>query len=148
MFDVLKRLISQVSAGRLFPEHDPRFERMSRKARLAALGEELASRELAKAGFTILERGWRWHRYELDIIARKGDVLVAAEVKTRSDDSFGSPQEAVPRWKQRRISRAAQAYMRQEKLHGCLLRFDIFAVTIPEGGHPEIVHLENAFSKV
>ena len=106
----------------------------------------MAGRKLRRDGYSILARNWRWHRYELDLIARKGDLVAVVEVKTRRDDRFGAPQEAVPVWKQRRIARAAQAYVRKENLDDCLIRFDIIAVTVDGEGGIEVNHIENAFT--
>ena len=66
---------------------------------LGDYGERLACRYLAGRGFTILDRNWRCARGELDIVARDGDALVVCEVKTRSDEGFGAPFEAVTRRK-------------------------------------------------
>jgi len=96
MLEALKRIIARLSGGRLFPYSDPRWKGLDYKKGLAARGEEMAGRKLRRDGYSILARNWRWHRYELDLIARKGDLVAVVEVKTRRDDRFGAPQEAVP----------------------------------------------------
>lgn len=62
---------------------------------LGKLGEELAVEFLQKEGYEILEANWVFQKAELDIIARKGEILAAVEVKTRSSLEFGLPQEFV-----------------------------------------------------
>lgn len=47
-------------------------------------GEELAEKYLRKLGYEILERNWHFGKNEIDIIAKDGNFLVIAEVKTRS----------------------------------------------------------------
>ena len=146
MIDAVKKFLSRVSGARLFPDAHPRWFDLAPKDRLAARGEMLAERELRRSGYTILVRRWRWHRFELDLMARRGDVVAVIEVKTRRDDSFGAPQEAVPVWKQRHIAAAARAYVAKENLDDCILRFDVVAVMLPPRGRAEIVHIENAFT--
>jgi putative endonuclease len=64
------------------------------------LGEQIAKKNLANKGYTILEHGWRWGKGELDFIAKKDGVLVFVEVKTRKKITFGMPEEAVSQKKQ------------------------------------------------
>ena len=146
MLIALKKLLARLSRGRWFPDFHPRWSDLAEKDQLAARGEELALRTLVKSGYRIMAQRWRWHRFELDLVARKGNTVAVIEVKTRRDDRFGSPQEAVPRWKQRRIITAAKAFVRHKRLEDYILRFDIVAITIPPGGKPEILHIDNAFS--
>ena len=56
---------------------------MLAKDALGKQGEDLAARHFVGAGFTVLARNWRCPVGEIDIVARDGDVLVIAEVKTR-----------------------------------------------------------------
>ena len=142
----LKRLTAWLSLGRVFPEHHPRWIDLPRKDSLAARGEFLAERELKRRGYRILGRRWRWHRFELDLIARRGDVVAVVEVKTRRDDRFGAPQEAVPIWKQRRIAGAARAFAAAQRLENVILRFDVVAVVLQPGKQPDILYIENAFT--
>jgi len=145
LYTIFKTIISRLTRGRLWPECHPDIVHMHPKDQLAVKGELLAETELKRAGYSIIAKGWRWHRYELDLIARKGNVVAVVEVKTRRDDSFGSPQEAVPVWKQRRIVTAARAFIRQHGLGDCLIRFDIMAILAPRGQTPQVEHITDAF---
>ena len=94
---------------------------------LGKMGEELAEKYLRNSGYEILERNWRFGKDEIDIIARDGDFLVIAEVKTRRTNYFGEPEEFVTRQKQRFLIRGANAYI--EKMDIDLeTRFDILSV--------------------
>ncbi|OQX81046.1 MAG: endonuclease [Bacteroidetes bacterium 4484_276] len=94
---------------------------------LGIKGEELAEKYLRNSGYEILERNWRFGKDEIDIIARDGDFLVIAEVKTRRTNYFGEPEEFVSRIKQRFLIRGANAYI--EKMDIDLeTRFDILSV--------------------
>jgi putative endonuclease len=62
---------------------------------LGSKGEDLAVRFLEKKGYRILSRNFRTPVGEIDVIAEDRNTLVFIEVKTRTDDSFGHPFEAV-----------------------------------------------------
>ena len=76
-----------------------------------ARAEEFIARKYEANGYQILERNWRFHPMELDIIATKNNVLVVVEVKARAYDDFIDPTEAVNLNKKRRIVKATNEYM-------------------------------------
>ncbi len=96
---------------------------------LGAKGEVLARRFLEKAGYRIIDQNYRTRFGEVDLIALDGITLVFVEVKTRSDHSFGAPQEAVTRQKQQRIIRVAQYYLSSHQENERPVRFDVVAIT-------------------
>ena len=110
------------------------------------IGEQLAREYLEKKGFAIMETNWRKGKHEVDIIAYKEGLIVFAEVKTRSRQDYGEPEEFVTIDKQRAYVRMADKYVvehnREEEV-----RFDIIAVEI-EGLDYHITHYEDAFSAV
>lgn len=106
-------------------------------------GEAAARSYLEKRGYVIAHTNWRWHHYELDIVAIAGGELVVVEVKTRSEDYLVAPEEAVDRAKIRRIVAAADAYVRRFNI-GLPVRFDIVTL-VGKKGKFEIEHLEDAF---
>ena len=109
-------------------------------------GEELAARHLTGQGYRIAERNWRAGKAgEVDIIAYDGPVLAFVEVKTRFDDSFGQPQSAITRGKQRQMALVAKRYLYQQELYGTVdCRFDVVAVTFDQG-QPHIELIKDAF---
>ncbi len=108
------------------------------------LGERLAADYLAQAGYEILERNWRFHRAEVDLIARHENVIVIVEVKLRHGQYFGPPQVFISKKKQRLLAFAASAY--QEQLdHAGQVRFDAVAITQDRVGNYRIQHLPDAF---
>ena len=108
-------------------------------------GEDIAAAFLRDLGYVILTRNFRKRFGEIDIIAEEGDTLVFVEVKTRSSAAFGSPLEAVDARKQRRMARAALAYLGSRKLHDRPARFDVVAVHLQPREKPRIEHVRNAF---
>ena len=111
-------------------------------------GEERAALYLRLHGYKIVERNFRCRQGEIDIIARKGDVVAFVEVKQRKNADFGEAREFVTYSKQRRVSAAAELWLLKTC---CELqpRFDVIEVYAPDGTKtlfPEIHHIENAFS--
>lgn len=113
---------------------------------LGRQGEAAAVRFLEQSGYRIAARNFRAGRGEIDIVAwaPSGEILVFVEVKTRSLDTFGGPEEAVDRKKQDQIARAAGAYM-ESIGYEAEIRFDIVAVVLRQDRVVEIRHAEDAF---
>ena len=107
-------------------------------------GEELAAKHLIKNGYKILERNFRKPYGEIDIIAQKGENIVFVEVKTRKNDSYGTPSEFVTVKKQSRIKKAAYTYIQENDLDA-EFTFDIIEVYLDKGKLQKINHIINAF---
>jgi putative endonuclease len=114
---------------------------------LGQRGEEAAARFLRRRGCKILARGDRLRRRdELDLVVLDGKTIVFVEVKTRRSQEFGHPAEAVDPAKQRRLTRLAVTFLKRHRLLEHPARFDVVAVTWPEGSRsPTIEHIQNAF---
>lgn len=110
-------------------------------------GENVAAKQLSDNGYSILGRRVRPDRHdEIDIIARKENVLAFIEVKTRASEAFGRPFTAVTAAKKRALCRAAAAYLRRAKYPHLFYRFDVIEVIGRTGDqNPVIRHLEDAF---
>jgi len=99
------------------------------RTRSGAEAEVAACRFLESSGFTIAERNWRGNGGEADIVARKGDLLVFVEVRSREGASFGAPEESVGLAKRRRIVRAARHYLSTIPASSWReARFDVIAI--------------------
>jgi putative endonuclease len=107
-------------------------------------GESIASAYLKKNGYRILETNYRCALGEIDIIAREKDELVFVEVKTRSSEELGYPEQAVNIHKQKKISQLALWYLEDKKLTATKARFDVVAITMCES-REEIILIKNAF---
>lgn len=91
--------------------------------------EERACRHLEGSGFTIVERNYRTMGGEIDIVARRGDVLVFVEVRSREVPGFGTPEESVTPAKRRRIVAAARRYLSSVPPSSWReARFDVIAI--------------------
>ena len=107
--------------------------------------EDAAAAYLARAGLTVVERNVRFRAGELDLVCRDGARWVFVEVKARRADWGDAPGAAVAWWKQRRIVRLAQLYLKARALGEPPCRFDVVAVTLEDGGATRIRHLPAAF---
>ena len=107
--------------------------------------EERACRHLDRSGLTIVERNFRTRGGEIDIVARKGDVLVFVEVRSREDAGFGTPEESVTPAKRRRIVAAARQYLSKVPPSSWReARFDVIAIE-GSGDAAELRHYPAAF---
>lgn len=120
-----------------------------RKKELGEKGEDIAVRYLKSRGYRIVARNYRVRLGEIDIIAEQGADLVFVEVKTRSDNSFGSPFESVTVQKQKQLSRVALEYLSRNGCQDRSARFDVVGIRFESGGSrfesASIELLQNAF---
>jgi len=112
---------------------------------LGRLGEDLACDHLRRKGYEIVRRGFRLFRGEIDIVARDAGTLVFVEVKTRADEEFGRPEEAVTPSKQRQIRRVARGYLAAHPGAEAGCRFDVVAVLYRGPGDYRLEHFVDAF---
>ncbi|MBA6156122.1 YraN family protein [Tenacibaculum sp. S7007] len=106
-------------------------------------GEQLAVDYLLERGYLIVEKNYRYQKAEIDIIAKKENLLVAVEVKTRSTNEFGNPQDFVNKKKIQLLVAAIDNYVLEKDLE-VDIRFDIIAIT-KEKNEFNIQHLKDAF---
>ena len=109
---------------------------------LGKKGEKLAIDFLIKNDYKILEKNYRYLKAEVDIIAQKKDILAVVEVKTRSSDYFGNPQDFVNPKKIKLLLSAIDNYVIEKDLD-VEVRFDIIAI-IHKNNNTKIEHLEDA----
>ena len=109
---------------------------------LGARGEDIAEKYLRKKGYHILERNFRCRLGEIDIIALDGRTLVFIEVKTRRNQNYGRPCEAVNLVKIRHILRTAACYTALSRVRYEELRIDVVEILL-QGERPYIHHIEN-----
>lgn len=112
-----------------------------------AYGEYEAARYLRKKGYNIVGANFRCRFGEIDIIGEKDGFLVFVEVKTRDENSFYTPAEAVTYKKIQRLVKTAQIYLMQNDT-SLQPRFDVIEVYTSGGKVKRINHIENAFEGV
>ncbi len=104
--------------------------------------ERLAARFMERQGFKVLQRNFRCRLGELDLVCESAMRVVFVEVRYRSRGDYGGAAASVTRAKQRRLIKAAQAYLQKHprlRRHSC--RFDVLAMT-PAAAAPDQVHVQ------
>lgn len=114
---------------------------MARHNDIGRRGEDIACELLVREGYAIVARNWRMNRYEVDIVALKGDRMVFAEVKTRSDGC--DPLDAVDERKMSYMACAADAYVQAYGVRHSV-QFDVFGIWI-DGDDFKVEHIADAF---
>lgn len=125
---------------------------MTRQA-LGRWGEQLAADFLVEKGYTILARNVRTTYGEIDLVARQpGDAgvrqpeaVVFIEVKTRSSDLYGFPEESINPRKRAHLLAAIEAYLQANPQVTEEWRVDVIAIQLSvDNQPPTITHFENA----
>ncbi|MFK8162039.1 MAG: YraN family protein [Lewinella sp.] len=118
---------------------------MNERQKTGQLGESIAKAYLEDKGLSIEAEGYRYKRVELDLIVKnKANCLIFVEVKTRKGLQWGHPSGAVSVTKEKNMSKAAAAYMR-EVGHDWEVRFDIISILLHKDGTHTLEHIEDAF---
>ncbi len=109
-------------------------------------GEKEAAEFLSSKGYQIVKTNFHFGKHgEIDIICKRGDVLVFVEVKSRKSFEYGDPLLSITRSKQKSWQRAAEGYLYVNKIQNVECRFDVITVDLSKTPHA-IEHLENAIS--
>ncbi len=116
------------------------------QSEIGTRGEAAAAAYLERVGMQVVDRNWRNGRGEIDIVALDGEELVICEVKTRTTDSRGTPEDAVSPAKQRQLARLAQAYAASAGIgETCNIRFDVVTVRVLAADRALLRHHRAAF---
>ena len=115
---------------------------MSKNKELGQEGEQLAANYLKHKGWSNLEMNYRFSKSEIDLIASKNNLLIFVEVKTRTNTSYGFPEEFVDELKAKNIMKGADHYIKEIDWDRNI-RFDI--ISIIKHKTMELKHIEDAF---
>ena len=115
------------------------------KKLLGQVGEKQVVKYLKKNKFKILEKNYVSPVGEIDIIAKDGDYICFIEVKTRINENYGTPSEAVTIDKQRHIALTATSYLKKKSLLDAYCRFDVAEVLFDDNQDFTINYIEDAF---
>ena len=117
---------------------------MARHNEIGKKGEDIAVNFLIENGYAILCRNWKCQNAEIDIIASTGEFLVFVEVKTRSSDMWGLPEDAVSKQKMSQIIKGASLYIEENEVGDLEPRFDIISIVL-DSKPINIEHIDDAF---
>lgn len=121
-----------------------------KRRELGRQGEEAAASYLEEKGYRLLARNYRCRFGEIDLIALDGEVLVFVEVRCRTSDRYGLPEESIVRRKQARMRKIAGHYLKSSPAFPSAspppVRFDVLALLLEGGRTPfRVKHIKNAF---
>jgi len=117
---------------------------MAQHLELGRKGEALAKAYLEQQGFEILDENWTHGKCEVDLIVYKDRRIVFVEVKTRSSNTFGEPEDFVDARKQKLLVEAADEYIYLMDHQG-EVRFDIISILYDRNAAYKLKHIEDAF---
>ena len=118
---------------------------MAAKDDFGRAGEQRAADHLTARGYLILERNWRCSQGEIDIVAARPGRLSVVEVKTRRDEGFGHPFEAIDDRKLRRLWRLAFAWAKAhpEQMRHRVIRVEAIGIIGADPNTARLEHLED-----
>jgi putative endonuclease len=111
---------------------------------LGRKGEAMAKAHLEATGYEVIDENWVFGKAEVDLIAYKNSVIVFTEVKTRTGNAFGEPEDFVDARKQRLLVEAADEYIYLMNHQG-EVRFDIISILFDRNNNHTLKHIEDAF---
>jgi putative endonuclease len=94
------------------------------------IGEQIARNFLISKGHQIVETNFRFHKIEIDIIAKKDQKYTFVEVKTRVSIDKGKPYESVTYRKQLHLKKAAEFYVLKNNLKNYKLSIDVISIIL------------------
>lgn len=113
------------------------------KQEIGQNGENIAGNYLENEGYVIVERNFRCKQGEIDIIAIDKREIVFIEVKTRRNNKYGNPAEAVDNIKQKHIRKASKWYVHINNLYNYFIRFDVIEIYFKKNSY-RINHIKQA----
>lgn len=108
----------------------------SHNSKIGKLGEDLATKFLADNGYKIIDRNFHTRYGEIDLIAQQGDEILFVEVKTRTSNKYGYPEQAVDNSKIKHLLLAIKIYFKINNLSS-FWRLDIISIEL-DGVTPKI----------
>lgn len=113
---------------------------------LGKRGEEIAEKFLRNKGYDVIERNYRCSIGEIDIICINDNKLVFVEVRSRSTNNYGLPEESINFTKKKKIRAVALHFLQSQNRLIKEIQFDVIAIRFSkEGAIESLEHYENAF---
>ncbi|MBI4652704.1 YraN family protein [Candidatus Kuenenbacteria bacterium] len=118
----------------------------TKKRRIGNLGEKIAKNFFKKQGYKIIKQNFTNRMGEIDLIVKEKDQIVFVEVKTRTNQNFGYPEESIDSRKQSKIIRTALNYLFEKKIVSENYRFDVISIEVNQlTKKATIKHIKDAF---
>ena len=120
---------------------------MNSKQSLGKFGEECAFQFLLQKKYEIMSRNYKCKFGEIDIIAKKNNILIFFEIKTRRNKNFGYPVESITKIKQKHIYNTAIYYLLNNKILYDEIMFDAIEVYF-QNNIVRINHIKNIITNM
>ena len=115
---------------------------MKHNQRIGKWGEDLAAEHLVQRGYRIIARNARTPYGEIDIITQQGNITIFVEVKTRTSNKMGLPEESITPRKREHMLATADHYAAEHEIDHW--QIDVIAIEGKPGSEPKITYFENA----
>jgi putative endonuclease len=115
---------------------------MTHNQRVGKWGEQTAIKYLAQKDYEILGRNVRTPYGEIDIVARQGDMTIFVEVKTRTSNKMGLPEESITTRKREHMIACAEQYAAEHEIDHW--QIDVISIEGKPGTEPKVTYFENA----
>lgn len=115
---------------------------MKHNQRIGKWGEEIAASYLTQRGYDVVARNVRTPYGEIDIVAKQSETIIFVEVKTRTSDKMGLPEESITARKRQHMLSAAEHYAAENEIDHW--QIDVIAIEGKPGSTPKITYFENA----
>jgi len=106
-------------------------------------GEDIAESYLLKKGYEILDRNYYSRYGEIDIIGKLEDQIIFFEVKTRTNQAFGNPEDSIDQKKIDCMISTAFCFLEENTEEDLDWRMDLLAIKLFPDGSNEILHFED-----
>ncbi|TSC95715.1 MAG: putative endonuclease [Parcubacteria group bacterium Athens1014_10] len=117
---------------------------MWQKQKIGKTGEEIAKKYFKKKGYKILEQHYCLRGGEIDLIVQKEEKIIFVEVKTRTSDEFGNPEESINYYKQKSLNRAINNYFFKKRIENNDYQFDVVSIMLDKKERKALIkHFKN-----
>src|SRR4030095_244342 len=117
---------------------------MKHNQRIGQWGEETAVEHLTQLGYEMLARNIRTPYGEIDVVARQGNMTIFVEVKTRTSNTMGLPEDSITARKRQHILSAADHYAAEKEIDHW--QIDVISIEGRPNTKTTITHFENAIT--
>lgn len=112
----------------------------TRQRKIGNLGEDIAAGFFESDGYQVLDRNYHSRYGELDLVLKKDNTLVFAEVKTRSSDAFGLPEASVTPGKFEKICNTGLIWLQEHPDEPDEWRVDVIAIQLDRARQVRDIH--------
>ncbi|MEP6895776.1 MAG: YraN family protein [Chloroflexota bacterium] len=115
---------------------------MKHNQRIGKWGEDTAVEYLTQHGYELVARNVRTPYGEIDILVKQGETIIFVEVKTRTSNKMGLPEESITPRKREHMLAAADHYAAENEIDHW--QIDVISIEGKPESQPKITYFENA----